>query len=148
MEVQYIHRIYSIGQNHIFTVYIWYFRQENHQIYGRWQCIYTVLASPSYDATHSEDEALHSPPTFAPAAPFLPPPNRVVVCVVWCWCWCMFVVWDGTVRAPARKVVCMCVCVRVRLCVYVRMCSTGQGGRMCMCVCVLMMVGSVFECPA
>jgi len=37
-----------VGQNHIYTVYIRYFWQGNHQIYGHIRCIYTVLANPSY----------------------------------------------------------------------------------------------------
>jgi len=36
------------GQNHIYTVYIRYFWQGNHQIYGHIRCIYTVLANPTY----------------------------------------------------------------------------------------------------
>jgi len=35
-----------VGQNHTYTVYIRYFCQGNHQIYGHIQCIYTVLANP------------------------------------------------------------------------------------------------------
>jgi len=34
-----------VGQNHIYTVYIRYFWQGNHQIYGHIRCIYTVLAN-------------------------------------------------------------------------------------------------------
>jgi len=37
-----------VGQNHIYTVYIRYFWQRNHQIYGHLRCIYTVLANPTY----------------------------------------------------------------------------------------------------
>ena len=37
-----------VGQNHIYTVYIRYFWQEIHQIYGHIRCIYTVLANPKY----------------------------------------------------------------------------------------------------
>jgi len=37
-----------VGQNHIYTVYIRYFWQGNHQIYGHIQCIYTVLANPMH----------------------------------------------------------------------------------------------------
>jgi len=37
---------YRVGQNHIYTVYIRYFWQGNHQIYGHIRCIYTVLANP------------------------------------------------------------------------------------------------------
>jgi hypothetical protein len=36
-----------VGQNHIYTVYIRYFGQGNHQIYGHIRCVYTVLANPS-----------------------------------------------------------------------------------------------------
>jgi hypothetical protein len=36
-----------VGQNHTYTVYIRYFWQENHQIYGHIRCIYTVLANPN-----------------------------------------------------------------------------------------------------
>ena len=36
-----------VGQNYIYTVYIRYFWQGNHQIYGHLRCIYTVLANPS-----------------------------------------------------------------------------------------------------
>ena len=37
-----------VGQNHVYAVYIRYFWQGNHQIYGHIQCIYTVLANPTY----------------------------------------------------------------------------------------------------
>jgi hypothetical protein len=37
-----------VGQNHIYTVYIRYFWQGNHQIYGHIRCIYTVLANPMH----------------------------------------------------------------------------------------------------
>ena len=40
--------MYRVGQNHIYTVYIRYFGQGNHQIYGHIRCIYTVLANPTY----------------------------------------------------------------------------------------------------
>ena len=36
------------GQNPIYTVYIRYFWQGNHRIYGHIRCIYTVLANPTY----------------------------------------------------------------------------------------------------
>jgi len=36
-----------VGQNHIRTVYIRYFWQGNHRIYGHIRCIYTVLVNPS-----------------------------------------------------------------------------------------------------
>ena len=34
-----------VNQNHTYTVYIRYFWQGHHQIYGHIQCIYTVLAN-------------------------------------------------------------------------------------------------------
>jgi hypothetical protein len=34
----------------IYIVYIQYFWQGNHQIYGHVRCSYTVLASPMYDS--------------------------------------------------------------------------------------------------
>jgi len=37
-----------VGQNHIYTVYIRYCWQGNHQIYGQIRCIYTVLANPKH----------------------------------------------------------------------------------------------------
>jgi hypothetical protein len=40
--------ISRVGQNHIYTVYIQYFLQGFHQIYGHIRCIYTVLANPNY----------------------------------------------------------------------------------------------------
>jgi hypothetical protein len=35
-----------VGQNHIYTVYVRHFRQENHQIYGCIRYMYTALANP------------------------------------------------------------------------------------------------------
>jgi len=40
--------ISRVGQNHIFTVYIRYFWQGNHLIYGHIRCIHTVLANPKH----------------------------------------------------------------------------------------------------
>jgi len=40
--------ITRVGQNHVYTVYIRYFWQGNHQIYGLIRCIYTVLANPTH----------------------------------------------------------------------------------------------------
>ena len=37
-----------VGQNHMYMVYIRYFWQGNHQIYGHIRCIYTVLANPRH----------------------------------------------------------------------------------------------------
>jgi len=36
-----------VGQNHKYTVYIRYFWQENHQVYGHIRCLYTFLANPT-----------------------------------------------------------------------------------------------------
>ena len=41
-------RIRSVGQNHIYTVYIRHFRQGNHQVYGHIRCIYMVLSVEVY----------------------------------------------------------------------------------------------------
>ena len=38
--------MFRVGQNHISTVYIRYFWLGNHQIYGVYIRIYTVLANP------------------------------------------------------------------------------------------------------
>ena len=40
--------IYRVDQNHIYTIYIRYFWQGNHQIYGHIRCIYTDLVNPSH----------------------------------------------------------------------------------------------------
>jgi hypothetical protein len=50
-----------VGQNHIYTVYIRYFWQGNHQIYGHIRCIYTVLANPKHvtKCTLYDAAALH-----------------------------------------------------------------------------------------
>jgi len=40
--------ICRVGQNHIYTVYIRYYWQGNHEIYGHIRCIYTVLANPNH----------------------------------------------------------------------------------------------------
>jgi hypothetical protein len=40
-------QIFRVGQNHIYTVYIRYFWQGNHQIYGHIRCKHTVLANPT-----------------------------------------------------------------------------------------------------
>jgi hypothetical protein len=42
------YHINRVGQNHIYTVYIRYFWQGHHKIYGHIRCIYTVLANPIY----------------------------------------------------------------------------------------------------
>ena len=39
---------HRVGQNHIYTLHIRYFWQGNLPIYGRAQCIYTVLANPKH----------------------------------------------------------------------------------------------------
>ena len=35
----------KVGQDHIYTVYIRYFWQGNHQLYGLVRCIYTIYGS-------------------------------------------------------------------------------------------------------
>ena len=42
-----------VGQNQIFTVYIRYFWQGHHQIYGQIRCIYTVLANTTCKEWHT-----------------------------------------------------------------------------------------------
>jgi len=49
-----------LGQNHVCTVYIRYFLQGNHQIYGHIRCIYTVLANPI--CKHSNDSRKQGQP--------------------------------------------------------------------------------------
>ena len=46
MHIKFQNKMCRVGQNHIYTVYIRYFWQENHQIYDHIRCIYTVLANP------------------------------------------------------------------------------------------------------
>jgi hypothetical protein len=53
------------GQNHIYTVYIQYFWQGDHQIYGHIRCIYTVLANPSFIShalAQNRNKHLYGPP--------------------------------------------------------------------------------------
>jgi hypothetical protein len=45
--------LFRVDQNHIYTVYIRYFWQGNHQTYGHILCIYAVLANPTDIATLS-----------------------------------------------------------------------------------------------
>ena len=45
----YVHMI-RVDQNPMYTVYIRYFWQGYHQLYGFIRCICTVLANPTYDA--------------------------------------------------------------------------------------------------
>jgi len=42
--------VVRVDQNHIYTMYIRYYWQGNHQIYGHIRCIYTVLANPNCHA--------------------------------------------------------------------------------------------------
>jgi len=93
--------ISRVGQNHIYTVYIRYFWQGNHCIYGHIRCIYTVLANRKYFCTHNSpvrSNAVEGVLVATPSATehgFRPP-----VCA--CVCVCV------SVR------VCVCVCVSVR----------------------------------
>jgi len=47
-----VRSIRRVGQNHIYTVYIRYFWQRNHRIYGHIRCIHTVLANPKHSLSH------------------------------------------------------------------------------------------------
>jgi len=47
------HQIYRVGQNHVHTVYTRYFGQGNHQIYGQIRCIHTILANSSFSPMNS-----------------------------------------------------------------------------------------------
>jgi hypothetical protein len=38
-----------VGQNHVYTVYIRFFWLGNHQIYGVYIRVYTVLANPTFE---------------------------------------------------------------------------------------------------
>jgi hypothetical protein len=44
---------YRVSQNHIYTLYIRCFWQDNQQIYGYIRCIYTDLANPNIFYTHT-----------------------------------------------------------------------------------------------
>jgi len=46
--LSFVHIIRRVGQNNIYTVYIQYVWQGNHQIYGHIRCIYMVLANPNH----------------------------------------------------------------------------------------------------
>ena len=54
--------MYRVGQNHIYTVYIRYFWLGNHQIYGVFIRIYTVLANPSHVLLQHASLATEVPP--------------------------------------------------------------------------------------
>jgi len=45
--------ISKVGQNHMYMVYIQYFLQGFHQMYGHIRKLYTVLANPKYSAEPS-----------------------------------------------------------------------------------------------
>jgi hypothetical protein len=47
-----------VGQSHIYTAYIWFVWQGNHQIYGHIRCIYTVLTNPEHVHKHILNERL------------------------------------------------------------------------------------------
>jgi hypothetical protein len=67
-----------VGQNHIYTVYIRYFWQENHQIYGHIRCIYTVLANPEHVYYKATDIYLSSSTSNSSNALLVP-----MVCLAW-----------------------------------------------------------------
>jgi len=43
----------GVGQNHLYTVYIWYIRQEIFVIQSHIWCIYTVLANTRFERSHA-----------------------------------------------------------------------------------------------
>jgi len=45
--------MFRVGQKYIYTVYIRYVWQGNHQIYGHIRCIHTVLANRNYVVANS-----------------------------------------------------------------------------------------------
>ena len=47
-----------VGQNHVYTVYIRYFWQGNHRIYGHTQRVYTVLANPASEHSSAERDCM------------------------------------------------------------------------------------------
>ena len=47
-----LHMFFRVGQNPMYTVYVRYFWQGNHQIYGHMRCIYMVLANPNIFVCH------------------------------------------------------------------------------------------------
>jgi len=97
-------------------VYVHYFWQSNHQIFGHIRCINTVLAIAS-KSSH--------------------PDNVLTDRVIWiltvlscaCVCVCMCVYVCVCVRVCVFVCVCVCVCVCVFVCVCVCVC-------VCMCVCL------------
>jgi len=50
---QTLHQVSRVGLSHIYTVYIRYFWQKIHQIYGHVRRIYTVLANPTGEGSHN-----------------------------------------------------------------------------------------------
>jgi len=61
-----------VGQNHTYTVYIRFFWQGNHQIYGHIRCICTVLANPIHALLRCKDTH-HAYRVIQPCKPFLLP---------------------------------------------------------------------------
>jgi len=133
--------LHRVGQNHIYTVYIRYFWQGNHQIYGHIRCIYTVLANLIVTTSFVWRYSLVS------CAVLLhghnqPPVCVCVLCVCVCCvcvrvcCVCVCFVWRfsrlqqnhlcGAAAWP-QTTACLCVC-----CVCVRVCCVCA----CVCVCV------------
>jgi len=97
--------ICRVGQNHTYTVYIRYFWQGHHQIYGHIRCIYTVLANPMCLSSHM----------------YVCVCVRAGVCMCVCVCVC--------VRVCVCMCVCVCACACVCVCVCVCLCAC-----VCVCV--------------
>jgi len=154
--------IRRVGQNHIYTVYIRYFWQGNHQIYGHIRCISTVLANPSHMYTgmvgnfHIRIRQIRHFCMYDSGQPYVCCVLRLIfcmhdsgqpyVCCVLCvkeylqsFCVCVLsCVWVLTVRV-ACCVLCVSLAVRVLfaciVCEVWSTCGTYFG-----CVCVLCVV--------
>ena len=51
-------KVGRVGQNHIYTVYIQYFWQGNHQIYGHIRCIYRIWFWPTLQKVSKKEVGL------------------------------------------------------------------------------------------
>jgi len=88
-----------VGQNHIYTVYIRYFWLGNHQIYGVYIHVYTVLANPSYVYT---------------SVPTHPPYCNLIMCLQACLCVMCYEYTSVHTHPPYCN---------LTLCVYKRVCA-------------------------
>jgi len=64
----------SVGQNHKYKVYVRYFWLKNHQIYGVYIRIFTVLANPSHTSWRILSIGRTFEVVFAPVVYCLPSP--------------------------------------------------------------------------